>query len=52
MRWISISGRCPRGVCVKALDCGIVVCEFELMSRSLSEKYPWERYEHPYPSIY
>ena len=25
--------RCPRGVMVKALDCGIVVSEFELNSR-------------------
>ena len=24
---------CPRGVMVKALGCGIVVCEFELLSR-------------------
>ena len=24
---------CPRGVMVKALDCGIVVSEFELQSR-------------------
>ena len=24
---------CPRGVMVKAMDCGIVVCEFELQSR-------------------
>ena len=33
---------CPRGVMVKAMDCGIVVSEFV---RSLSGKYPWERYE-------
>ena len=26
-------GGCPRGVIVKALDCGIVVNEFELQSR-------------------
>ena len=24
---------CPRGVIVKAMDCGIVVCEFVLHSR-------------------
>ena len=24
---------CPRGVMVKAIDCGIVLCEFELQSR-------------------
>ena len=24
---------CPRGVMVKAMDCGIVVCEFVLQSR-------------------
>ena len=29
----SISWGCPRGVMVKALDCGIVVCEFVLPSR-------------------
>ena len=26
-------GRCPRGVIVKAMDCGIVVSEFVLQSR-------------------
>ena len=26
-------GRCPRGVMVKAMDCGIVVSEFVLQSR-------------------
>ena len=26
-------GRCPRGVMVKAMDCGIVVSELELQSR-------------------
>ena len=47
---------CPRGVMVKAMDCGIVVSEFILQSRplllSLSDKYPWERYEPPYPPSY
>ena len=28
-----ISSGCPRGVSVKAMDCGIVVCEFVLQSR-------------------
>ena len=28
-----IEGGCPRGVMVKAMDCGIVVREFELQSR-------------------
>ena len=43
----------PRGVMVKAVDCGIVVSEFELAQlRSLSDKYPWERYEPPYPPSY
>ena len=47
---------CPRGVMVKAMNCGIVVREFVLqvaLLRSLSGKYPWERYEPPYsPSNY
>ena len=44
-------GGCSRGVMVKALDCGIVVCKFELQScrHSLSDEYPWESYEPPYP---
>ena len=42
--------RCPRGVMVKAMDCGIVVRKFVL--RSLSGKYPWERCEPPYPASY
>ena len=39
---------------VKAMDFGIVVCEFKLVAllRSLSGKYPWERYEPPYPPSY
>ena len=48
-------GRCPHGVMVKALDWGIVVSEFVFQSQllhSLSGKYPWERYEPPYPSSY
>ena len=30
---LSIGGGCPRGVMVKAMDCGIVVSEFVLQSR-------------------
>ena len=33
---------------VKTMDCGIVVSEFEppvVLLRSLSDKYPWEKYE-------
>ena len=41
----------PRCIMVKAMDCGIVVRKFELL-RSLSDKYPWERYEPPYPPSY
>ena len=46
---------CPCGVMVKVMDCGIVVSEFILkvaLSCSLSGKYPWERYEPPYPPSY
>ena len=38
----------PRGVMVKAMDCGIVVSGFVTpvaLLRSLSGKYSWERYE-------
>ena len=52
----SINDRgCPRGVMVKAIDCGIVVREFDLqvvLLRSLSSKYPWEMFEPPYPPSY
>ena len=40
---------------VKAIDCGIVVREFVLQSRyyvHFRAKYPWERYEPPYPPNY
>ena len=37
---------CPRGVMSKALDNGIA------LSRSLSNKSPWERYETPCPPSY
>ena len=30
---IQTTGRCPRGVMVKVMDCGIVVSEFVLQSR-------------------
>ena len=46
---------CPRGVMFKAVDCGIVVREFRTpvtLLRSLSGKYPWERYEPPSPPSY
>ena len=38
----------PRGVMVKAMDCGIVnkrVRTPVALLHSLSDKYPWERYE-------
>ena len=47
--------RCPRGVMVQAMDCRIVVREFVFQSPyyvQLSDKYPWERYEPPYPPSY
>ena len=46
---------CPRGVMVKAMDYGIVVREFVFQSHyyvHVSGKYPWERYEPPYPPSY
>ena len=43
---------CPRGVMVKAMDCGIVVSNFVLQFRSLSGKHPWKMYESPYPPSY
>ena len=42
----------PRGVMVKALDFGIVVSEFELQSRSLSDKYRGGKYKPPNPPSY
>ena len=41
---------CPRGIMVKAMDCG-VRSPVELL-RSLSDKYSWERYEPTYPPNY
>ena len=46
---------CPRGVMVKAMDCGIVVSEFEFQSRYYDDfrvNTIWERYEPPYPPSY
>ena len=46
---------CPRGVMVKAMDCGIVIKRDRTpvaRLRTLSGKYPWERYEPPYPPSY
>ena len=48
-------GGCPRVVMVKAMVCEIVAREFELQSRyyvHFQTKYPWERYEPPYPTSY
>ena len=36
---------------VKAMDCGIVCTPVALLC-SLSGKYPWEKYENPYPPSY
>ena len=45
--------RCPCGVMVKAMDCGIVISEFKLQScYYVPDKYTWERYEPPYPPSY
>ena len=41
---------CPRGVMVKAMDCGSTRVRTPVaLLHSLSDKYPWERYESPYP---
>ena len=45
----------PRGVMVKAMDCGNVSTRDRTqvaLLRSLSGKYPWERYEPPYTPSY
>ena len=42
----------PRDVMVKAMDCGIVAKRVRTLVAllcSLLDKYPWERYEPPYP---
>ena len=41
--------RCPRGVMIKALDCGIVVSEFELQS-SYDVHFKTNTVEPPYPT--
>ena len=46
---------CPRGVMVKATDCGIVVNEFVFQSCyyvQFRPNTPWERYEPTYPLSY
>ena len=44
--YMNIHLGCPRGVMVKALDCGIVVREFVLQSRYYFDfRATWERYE-------
>ena len=46
---------CPRGVMVKAMDLRNRSKRFRTpvtLLRSLSGKYPWERYEPPYPPSY
>ena len=48
----SVTRGCPCGVMVKAMDCGIVVSEFELQSRYYGHFRARERYELPYPLSY
>ena len=43
---------CPQGVMVKAMDCGTVVRTTVTLLRTLSDKYPGDRYEYPYPPSY
>ena len=55
LKGIIPKGVCPRGVMVKEMDCGIVrkrVRTQVALLRLLSDKYPWERYEPPYPPSY
>ena len=45
----------PNGVMVKAMDCESVVKQVQtpiVQLCSLSDKYQWKRYAHPYPPIY
>ena len=48
-------GGCPRGVMIKSTGlwnrCKRIRTPVALL-RSLSDKYPWERYEPPYPPSY
>ena len=46
---------CPRGVMVKAMDCGNrckQVRTLVVLLSSPSGKYPWERHDPPYPPSY
>ena len=45
---------CPRGVMVEAMDCEIIVSEFEiqLRSRAITFTFGQIRNESPYPRIY
>ena len=48
-------GECPRGVMAKAMDCEIEACKVRTpvaLLLSLSDKYPWKRYDSPYLTIY
>ena len=52
---LSLSMECPRGVMVKAMDCGIIVREFVLQSLyyvHFRGNILGERYEPPYPPSY
>ena len=52
IRYVSrVKWGCPHGVMVKAMDYRIIVSGFMLL-RSLSGKYPSERYERPCPPSY
>ena len=53
--WYTNVGGGPRGVMVKVMDYGLVVSWVQTpvsLLFSLSDKYPWERYEPPYPPSY
>ena len=45
-------GLFPRGVMVKAQNCGKQVQTSVTLLHLLSDKYTWERHEPPYPSSY
>ena len=54
-RILGVGGRCPRGVMVKVMDCGIVVSKFVLQSRyyvHFRAIFSQERYEPPYLPSY
>ena len=44
--------RCPRGVMINAVDCGIVVSEFELQSRYYVHFRTSKGMKPPYPPSY